>query len=136
MFLTPLRIEKVSRSRWILIDSLVYESIRYRGVFIAPRGFQTDLASIPQPLWSIIPKIGDHDMAAVLHDAAYAHALLTRTGERIHCVKHVADNLFAEALCECPIPGLRRWLMVRAVRMYGDPAVHPLALNVPPKENV
>lgn len=128
-FLTPLRMETLAPMRWLLLDDLAFLSARYRGVFVVPAGFQTDLASIPRPLWGLVPKVGAHDRAAVLHDAAYAHALLTERGRPVRAIKRVADALFDEAMRADGVPRVRRVLMAAAVRQFGDPDVHPLAAH-------
>lgn len=126
-FLTPLDLRQIGPHRWMTLDTLVFRSACYAGLFVVPRGFQTDLASIPAALWGpLLPPVGAHDRAAVLHDAAYAHALLTRGGARIRCAKTVADTLFDEALRADGVPGWRRVLMVAAVRRFGTPDIHPL----------
>jgi hypothetical protein len=126
-FLGPLDTRKIGPRRWMTLDDLGFVSARYHGLFRVPRGFQTDLASIPAALWGpLLPPVGAHDRAAVLHDAAYAHALLTADGRRVRCAKHVADVLFDEALRADGVPGWRRVLMVAAVRKFGDMDAHPL----------
>jgi hypothetical protein len=131
-FLTPLRVEKIGPRRWLLIDDLLFHSARYDGVFVAPRGFQSDFASIPSLMGSLFPIVGSYDPVAVIHDAGYMHALATQNGTRIHTVKHVADNLFAEGLKAVGVGFLRRRLMTRMVRLFGDPLTHPLAYALPP----
>jgi hypothetical protein len=121
--------ETIGPMRWLLIDDLVFSSAAYRGVFVVPAGFQTDLASIPRPFWTVFPKVGAHDRAAVLHDAAYAHALRTVEGRPVRAVKSIADRLFEEALAADGVPWLPRVLMVAAVRRFGDPLAHPLAAH-------
>lgn len=37
----------------------------------APRGLYTDLASVPDPLWSIVGPIGRHLEASIIHDYLY-----------------------------------------------------------------
>jgi hypothetical protein len=126
-FLGPLDMRKLGPRRWMTLDDLVFCSSRYAGYYVVPRGFQTDLASIPSALWGpLLPPVGAHDRAAVLHDAAYAHALLTSDGRRIRCAKHVADDLFDEALRADGVPGWRRVLMAAAVRRFGRLDAHPL----------
>lgn len=129
--LSELTMTKIGPYRWVLADELRFWSNRYPGVFVVPRGFQTDLASIPRPLWAIFPKVGRHDRAAVIHDAAYSHALMTVGGRRIRAIKEVADNLFEDVLRVEGVGGLSQRLMVRAVRVFGHPAAHPLAENAP-----
>ena len=125
-FLNPLTMTKVGAYRWLVTDALTFESDLFHGCFVVPRGFQTDLASIPRLAWAVVPKVGQHDRAAVLHDAAYAGALTTVKGRRVRCAKHVADDLFAEALRADQVNPVLRALMVTAVRAYGSPAAHPL----------
>jgi hypothetical protein len=131
-FTTPLEIRKIGPRRWMLINDLHFQSERYWGTFVVPRGFQTDFASIPSVLGSLFPIVGAYDPVAVVHDAGYMHALTTLSGTRVHTVKHVADNLFAEGLEAVGVGWLRRRLMTRMVRLFGDPLTHPLANALPP----
>lgn len=115
----------------MLTDDLKFYSAKYRGVFIAPRGFQHNLASIPQIVQSLIPKVGKWDKGSTIHDAAYGNALTTEDGRRIFCVKRVADDLFYEGLKAEGVNGLLAWMMHRAVKIGGDPLGHPLANALP-----
>jgi hypothetical protein len=133
-FLTPLLYEPLSRSRWILTDSLVFRSEKYRGKLIAPRGFQTDFASIPRIVQWLFPKRGPWDLAAVIHDAAYSNALMTENGERIFCIKRVADDLFSEGMKAEDVSGWRVRSMTRTVRIFGDPLGHPLRFAASPPQ--
>ena len=128
-FLTPLRFEKVGAQSWLLTDDLVFRSMKLPGLFIVPRGFQTDLASIPRIAWAIFPKEDLYDPAAVLHDGGYGNALKTPGDERIFLVKEWCDSLFLEAMLAVGVPPWRANLMYRAVRRWGDPVGHPLADN-------
>ena len=130
-FLSPLRTETIGERRWLLTDDLVFYSAIYRGVFIAPRGFQTDLASIPRIAWVLFPKVGKHDKGAVIHDGAYANALVTQDGDRIFAAKAVGDTLFNEGMRAEHVNGLTRRFMHRAVAIWGDPNGHPLANALP-----
>jgi hypothetical protein len=138
-FLTPLRTETLAARRWLLTDDLVYRSMYYHtpydsGVFIIPRGYQTDLASIPRILWSIFPPVDDYDPQAVLHDASYGNALQTEHGDRVFMIKSLCDQLFLESLrTSSPTVGyrsihpIRARLMYQAVHRWGNPDGHPLA---------
>lgn len=128
-FLTPLRFEKIGPQRWLLIDDLQFASESLHQIVIAPRGFQTDLASIPRFLWSIFPKVDKWDQAATIHDAAYAGALVDSVGERVPVTKAQADRLFLEGCRAMKVNGLIALLMYLMVRLFGDPADHPLAAN-------
>jgi hypothetical protein len=59
------------RSLWALTQDLVYWPSNGNVPIIVPRGFVTDLASIPRPLWSWLPPDGPWAKAAVIHDFLY-----------------------------------------------------------------
>src|SRR3989304_8532658 len=95
-FLSSLRTEKIGAQYWLLIDDLIFYSKKYNRIFIAPRGTQTDLASIPWFIQFIFSKVGKYDRAAVIHDGGYGNYLVTEDGDRIFCIKKISDNLFNE----------------------------------------
>ncbi len=128
-FLTPLRFEKVGPQSWLLIDDLEFASDALDRVVIAPRGFQTDLASIPRFLWAVFPKVDKWDAASVIHDAGYAGALTNTDGDRITLTKYQCDRLFLEGCRVLQVNGFIAWLMYGMVRLFGDKADHPLAAN-------
>ncbi len=133
-FVTSLCVKKIGDQRWLLIDDLVYHTVILDGYFIAPRGFQTDFASIPRFFWSIYPPVDNYDPAAVIHDAAYGHALVTRDSidagtYRVELVKDWADKIFLEALLSCGVSPIRARLMYHAVSLFGSSHIHPLAAN-------
>ena len=133
-FETDLNIRVIGNRSWMLLDDLVFYSERYQGHVVAPAGFQTDLASIPRLVWTIFPKVGLHDKAAVIHDAGYGNALTTyhedrAQRQRIFTVKRVADDLFLEGMEAENVNRLGRWFMWRAVVNFGSPEGHPLAAN-------
>lgn len=125
-FLTPLRVEKIGERTWLLTDDLVFESVRYPGRVVAPRGLQTNFASVPRVLWAIAPPVGNYDKAAVIHDGGYGNALVTERGEPVFTVKAVADAWFFEGM---EAEGVGPWTarsMYAAVRLFGNPDGHPL----------
>lgn len=130
-FLTPLRTETIGERTWILTDDLQFYSAKYRGIVIAPRGFQTDLASIPRAAWVLFPRVGLQDAASVIHDAAYSNALVTVQRDRIFTVKKVADDLFREGMQAKDVNGFAVRVMYRTVKLFGNPDGHPLANALP-----
>jgi hypothetical protein len=126
-FLTPLRTEKIGPYRWILLDDFHFQTKRLNGILVTPRGFQTDLASIPLRLGSIIPRVGAWDWPSIPHDAGYGNSLVTINGERIHLIKELCDLIFYDGLiCVGVRENLAR-TMYDAVRLFGDHQGHPLA---------
>ena len=122
-FLTPLRAEKLDDGRWRLLEPLRFQSMRFGGVLIAPEGFVTDFASTPRLVWTLWPKDGPWSAAAVVHDAAYHHALVNAIGQRVHLIKPFADDLFDEALKARGVGWWTRTSMVTAVRAFGTAQV-------------
>lgn len=128
-FLSSLRVEKIGERTWILLESLIFFSIKYQGIYIAPRGFQTNLSSIPRVAFALFPPIGNYDKAAVIHDAGYGNSLLTESYDRMFTSKELADGLFNEGMKAEKVNTIVRRTMYRSVRLFGDPVGHPLAAN-------
>jgi len=104
---------------WIPIRRMfsVYVSFDYHigsensdEVISVPEGFMTDLASIPPVARWMIPKLGKHAQAAVLHDYLYNKKLF----DRKKC-----DVIFLEAMKVLRVSLWKRRTMFRAVRMFG-----------------
>lgn len=130
-FITDLDTRTLSNGEWLLLNDLVFYSKKFDGYLVAPVGFQTNLASIPQIVHSIFPKQGKHDKAAVIHDAGYGNALITLHGERIYVGKDFSDELFLEGMLAEGVPNWRAKVMYFSVHKFGDAAGHPLASNAP-----
>lgn len=102
---------------WRKLDApLIYrERLRVRGAtvhetFVVPRGFVTDLASIPRLLWVVLPPIGENERAAVLHDWLYTTGKVSRAR---------ADAIFRRAMAEDGVGFFTRWTMWAGVRLGG-----------------
>jgi len=82
------------------------------GVVTVPAGFETDFASIPRLFWSVIPKVGRYNHAAVIHDYLY------RT-QPDGWTRGMADTVFQDLMREDGVCASRAWTMHRAVRLGG-----------------
>jgi hypothetical protein len=127
VFLTDLQMRVLSPRdwsgrKWELTAPLEFRSERFGGVFVAPCGFRTDLASIPRGLWAIYPPDGPWLRAAVMHDAGYAKRLMTQAGVRVHLVKRYVDELFGEAMACDGVPAHRIRLFLAMVGLFGQAA--------------
>lgn len=78
-----------------------------------PRGFVTDLASIPRSLWSILPRDGDYAHAAILHDYLYWFQSTSR---------EYADNVFRIAMRDLEVSPSQVSSIYGAVRTLGQSA--------------
>ncbi len=75
-----------------------------------PKGFVTDLASIPWFARWLISKVGRSAQAGVLHDWCYFKQLFPRK----QC-----DDIFIEAMEVLGVPKWKRVAMHRSVRLFG-----------------
>jgi hypothetical protein len=79
-------------------------------IISVPRGYVTDLASVPRALWTIFPPHGRYAKAAIIHDYLYSNAIIS---------KQWADNVFYEAMGVLNVPKWRKTVMYWAVRLFG-----------------
>jgi hypothetical protein len=98
----------------LCVDFFIKLPLCGRGLLVA-KGFQTDGASIPEPVWSIIdctPFDPDTLAAAIVHDALYASEILPRED---------ADKEFEELLKRNSRKGSGlHWIFFEAVRIGGS----------------
>ena len=94
-------------------------------MIVIPKGFQTDLASVPRIFWVILPPFGAYEAAAVLHD--YLCTLLkqwhrwmqdkdSETPEVPPVSSRDADGLFRRVMRESKVGFCTRWAMWAGVR--------------------
>lgn len=79
-----------------------------------PEGFITDFASVPRPLWSILPPYGRHGKAAVIHDGLYKTKGLFGKYTRKQC-----DRIFLTGMEVLNVQLLTRRTMYSGVRIWG-----------------
>jgi hypothetical protein len=77
---------------------------------IVPRGYITDMASIPRLLWALYSPFGRYGNAAILHDFLYSSEMFSRP---------VCDGLFRYAMAVSGVNIIRRNIMYWAVRRFG-----------------
>jgi hypothetical protein len=75
-----------------------------------PIGFMTDFASIPRPLWIILPRWGKYGNAAVIHDYCYWDQSRSRLE---------SDTIFREAMGILEVPKWKIRAMYYSVRLFG-----------------
>lgn len=97
---------------WRVAAPIVYDTIT------VPIGFETDGASVPRPLWWILPSWGTYSPAAVLHDYLCTR-LEAGTPDSAAPTWSAADAIFYQAMIELGTGATMRWLMWAAVRIYG-----------------
>lgn len=117
---------KAGRCLWGLHDPLTYRpSNQPETLITAPRGFPTDLASIPRWGWVLLPPDGPWVKAAVIHDFLYTtggrgvwkHQPIGITREPYS--RKEADWILRDAMENRGVDRLRRWVIWAAVRLGG-----------------
>jgi len=96
-----------------LIDDYEYRIKGYPHALVIPRGFVTDLASIPRPAQSFVSVLDRHGLPAILHDYLYWEQ---------GCSRRQADDIFDRAMDEMGLGVVRRVFIYRAVRSAGSGA--------------
>lgn len=131
-------------SKWVLNASLSFDTdilteeevtefkrlgvkITSKGKITVPKGFDTDLASVPRAAWAFIAPF-DIARAAVIHDCLYrALRLGWNDCADTQKMRKAADKVFLNAMrCSEPkIAGWKIWACHRAVRIFGIFSVKP-----------
>lgn len=83
-------------------------------IIIVPKGFVTDFASIPQPLWSFgLSPYGRFSKAAIVHDYLYW---------KQDCTREQSDNLLLIAMKESGVTSSQQTEIYFGVRAGGETA--------------
>jgi hypothetical protein len=125
-FLTALYLKDLGRGRFELYRPFKFYSADLGLTLLVRSGFVTDLASVPAWVPGIlVPKLGDWDYPAIIHDAAYAGVLLSLPPEYPYApipfaaTKAQADDLFREGMAARGVNVFQRTGMYLAVKLFG-----------------
>ena len=111
-FHTPLSLVFMNKpidGKWFLVGSGLEYTAKDGELYRVLIGVRTDFASIPRGLRWLIPRIGLHGKAAVLHDYLCEYKVIPRKE---------ADKIFLEAMESLGVGWLKRYTMYRAVAAY------------------
>ena len=113
-----------NESVWILNQPLVYNSERLNATVSVPKGFETDLASVPRVpvIYSLFGARAHHE--AVIHDYLY------RIDSEPVASRKDADKAFLEAMAVRGKPRHIRWPMYLGVRFGGFAAYHKKKIRI------
>lgn len=120
-FPVHLDMRKLEGFNWQLRQDFVFISPTW-GTLVVPRGFVTDLASVPWFARWYVSRDGDHLKAAVVHDYAYARASASAPldhGQWSKIDRRAADRLFLEAMGVRGVRPAKRRVIYAAVRLGG-----------------
>lgn len=98
---------------WVLVAPLNYRIWNTEGYITIPKGFVTDLASVPPIFWSVLPKTGKYMSAAILHDYLYADQ---------RCTKEQADLILKMEMETFGVSPIKSALIYKAVDSFGASA--------------
>ena len=68
--LSPIYKEELNVAKFILIKDIIVQ-LSNGDVITIPKGFKTDLSSVPNFLWPVLSPYGDFLLAAIIHDYLY-----------------------------------------------------------------
>ena len=114
MFKSWLDLRAYADREWIVLHDLEWRSDTAH--VIVPRGFVTDLASIPRPLRGLLDVTGPSRAPAVLHDYLYC---FQRDAAGTPVTRRWADDLFRIALAGAGVSLVTRSLYWSGVRLGG-----------------
>ena len=89
-----------------------------RGWATVPQGFLTDGASIPRPLWLLLPPWGRYGQAAVLHDYLIEGGVISYESHTEKPTRAEADRIFLEAMAVLEVNLVTRYAMYAGVRAW------------------
>lgn len=94
-----------------LLADVIFETDAGR-IITAPKGYRTDFASVPRFFHRVIPPMGRHGKASIIHD------WLCDESPKTTDYREAAD-IFNQAMLALGVSNLRRKLMVAAVKLGG-----------------
>lgn len=104
-YYTDLKVTKITKNTWEVIED-------WHTPFITvPKGFRSDGASVPRPLWWFLSPAGELFEAAILHDYLYN---ITWT------IKRNADNAFRDTALSYGANKFKVYLAHKAVCRFGE----------------
>lgn len=96
-FYVSLKMEKISPGIYKVLEDFPYQSRRLDTVLFVPKGFVTDLASVPRLPIVYMLTGGTSDEAAVIHDFLYQKHYYIKDGKPKKLSRRQADLVFMEA---------------------------------------
>lgn len=117
------KVTEIADDNWRLEDNnLVVQSLGYS--LLVPQGFETDLASIPRPLWALIAPFELGLAAPIVHDWLYRHggmieAYASYGHEQPPFTRAAADAFLNDIMAQDGVSAWRRHAAYAGVRVGG-----------------
>ena len=105
---------EIGEGKWQLLSDYIYDDIEF-GEIRVPKGFVSDLYSVPRIVRSIVSKVQDSNGPAVIHDWLYRSQLCGTNGQK------VADKILNRAMREhwSPVSWWKRKKIIAGLRIAG-----------------
>ena len=104
---------------WVVSRPLHWVDPEQHWTVEVPVGFTTDLASIPRPLWPLLPAHGRYAPAAVVHDWLYWAQVITLGPWDLPIDRAYADRALRLASEDLGVSRPVRWALWSGVRAGG-----------------
>lgn len=113
-FPLPLDLREIGDGKWQLLRNYIYQDDKH-GKITVPKGFVTDLYSIPKIVRSLVSKIQNSNGSAVIHDYLYTSQFFGKDG------RGKADEVLGRAMKYhwCPVGWWTRKKIMLGLKVGG-----------------
>lgn len=108
---------KQRESLWVVVEDCTYYSALTNKTYTIPKGYFTDLATVPKVFQWVLPPDGEYKWECCLHDMFYDSVAQGKMDRKL------ADNIFNEAMKVGKITKWKMLLIYGAVRLFGGIAL-------------
>jgi len=115
------RLRQMPQQDFCLLRSIGYRDPEYASPFLVPApdtNFRTDLTSVPTVFLWLVPTVGTHLPAALLHDALVYDEDEPKTYQGPDTTPEEADRIFRDAMSGLGVARIRRWLIWTGVTIF------------------
>lgn len=114
-FPRPLDVREVGNGKWQLLEDFIYYDDKH-GEIRVPRGFISDLYSIPRVVRSLVSKVQSSNSPAVVHDWLYRAQIMGKDGRK------EADAMLERAMKNhwCPVSWWKRKKIMTGLKIGGS----------------
>lgn len=113
---SPLKLQRFLEPIYIVLEPISWKPNPSQNTFhevIVPRGFVTDLASIPRVFWTLLRPDAEYAYAAIVHDYLYWAQDIT---------KDSADHILKMSMEDLEVSRVDITAIFQAVQNFGGPA--------------
>lgn len=111
---------------WMVAEAFIYYigSMHSGRYVLIPKGYLTDGASVPRPLWWLIPPWGKYGAAVIVHDFLCETLTIIVDGKPVRITREEADHILKEAL---DVLGVNKYI---SAIIYGGVSFYRKVFNV------